>query len=87
MRALDEGLELRPSGRDMRFALEVAIGMKQSHARGGARVELPIADRDAIIHPHPYQAFGGDVAGFQSLFPKYTAPSFENHLRQGYIHS
>jgi len=59
MRALNEGLELRPSGRDMRFALEV--------------------------HPHPYQAFGGDVAGFQSLFPKYTAPSFENHLRQSYI--
>lgn len=85
VRALRDGSEPRPSARDMRFALEVAIGMKQSAVRDGERVELPIEDREALIHPHPYQAFGGDIAGFQSLFPKYTAPSFENHLQQSYM--
>ena len=83
--AYQEGVRPRPNPEDMRFALEAAIGLKQSHHRGHAKVDLPLNDRSAKIWPHPYRAFGGDVAGFSSLYPKYQAPSLENHKMNEYI--
>jgi predicted dehydrogenase len=37
------------SGADGLAALEVAIGLRESHRRGGARVALPLADRGLAI--------------------------------------
>ncbi len=37
------------SGDDGRAALEVAIAMRESHRRGGVRVDLPLADRSLMI--------------------------------------
>ena len=85
VRAHADGGGVRPNAEDMGFALEVAVGMKQSAAAGHQRVSLPIKDRSAAIHLHPYRALGGDIAGYGSLWPKYVAPSFENHLNQAYI--
>ncbi len=79
------GTPLRPNAEDMRFALEAAIGLKQSAAADHQPIPLPIADRSACIHLHPYRALGGDIAGYNSLYPKYQAPSFAMHLRNGYI--
>jgi predicted dehydrogenase len=85
VRAYEEGERLRPDPEDMRFALEAAVGLKQSHHSDHARVSLPNSDRSSKIWPHPYRSYGGDVAGFQSLWPKYESPSLENHLRNLYI--
>jgi predicted dehydrogenase len=38
------------SGEDGRAALEVAIGLRESHRRGHCRVDLPLADRSLAIH-------------------------------------
>ena len=32
-----------------RAALEVAVGLRESHRRGGAKVDLPLADRNLGI--------------------------------------
>ena len=37
--------EPKNSGRRVAVAIEVEIALKQSSARGGARVDLPLADR------------------------------------------
>jgi hypothetical protein len=37
--------EPKNSGRRVAMALEVEVAMKESSRRGGARVELPLADR------------------------------------------
>jgi predicted dehydrogenase len=42
---LETGKEPNCSGDDARAALEVAIALRESHRRGGARVDLPLADR------------------------------------------
>ena len=46
--AIEEGREHRSSGVDGRWALEMIMGTYESHRRGGARVGLPLAERD---HP------------------------------------
>jgi predicted dehydrogenase len=46
--AIEEGREHRSSGVDGRWALEMIMGVYESHRRGGARVALPLAERD---HP------------------------------------
>jgi predicted dehydrogenase len=43
--AIEEGREHRSSGRDGRWALEMIMGVYESHRRGGARVPLPLQDR------------------------------------------
>ena len=43
--AAETGQPPRCSGDDGRAALEVAVGLRESHRRGGAKVELPLADR------------------------------------------
>ena len=43
--AIEEGREHRSSGADGRWALEMIMGVYESHRRGGARVELPLAFR------------------------------------------
>jgi predicted dehydrogenase len=45
MRARDQGTELSPSGDNGRTALEMILGLYQSHREGGRRVALPLADR------------------------------------------
>lgn len=42
---LESGKEPNCTGEDARAALEVAIALRESHRRGGARVDLPLADR------------------------------------------
>ncbi|MFH1570921.1 MAG: Gfo/Idh/MocA family oxidoreductase [Gemmatimonadota bacterium] len=65
--AFASGSEPLSSGDDYRHALETAIALKLSAARGHARVALPLADRTHRLLPHPYRLFGGDVAGWQSI--------------------
>ena len=48
--AIEEGREHRGSGRDGRWALEMIMGVYESHRRDGTRVPLPLADRG-----HPLQ--------------------------------
>ena len=43
--AAETGQPPKCSGDDGRAALEVAVGLRESHRRGGAKVNLPLADR------------------------------------------
>jgi hypothetical protein len=45
MAAIAEGREHRSSGRDGRWALEMIMGVYESHRRDGARVALPLTHR------------------------------------------
>ena len=47
--SIDAGRENRSSGEDGRAALEIALATYSSHARGGARVPLPLAARDLTV--------------------------------------
>jgi hypothetical protein len=42
--------EPKNSGRRIAVALEVEVALKQSSARGGERVELPLEDRSLGLH-------------------------------------
>jgi len=46
---IETGKQPNCSGEDGRHALEVAIGMRESHRRGGTRVDLPLEDRSLRI--------------------------------------
>ncbi len=46
---LETGKEPACSGEDGRAALEVAIALRESHRRGGVRVDLPLANRELRI--------------------------------------
>jgi predicted dehydrogenase len=48
--AVSEGREPRCSGRDGLAALEIAMALRESHRRGGTRVDLPLQDRSLCIH-------------------------------------
>lgn len=48
--AIEAGREHWSNGRDGRWALEMIMGVYESHRRGGARVDLPLGQRD-----HPLQ--------------------------------
>jgi hypothetical protein len=45
LRAIESGGEPLCNGEAGRQALEIAIALRESHRRGGARVDLPLADR------------------------------------------
>lgn len=45
VRCIATGEEPSCSGDDARHSLEIAIALRESHRRGGTRVELPLADR------------------------------------------
>lgn len=47
--AVENGHPPRCSGEDGRAALEVAIALRESHRRGGVRVDLPLEDRGLKI--------------------------------------
>ncbi len=47
--AAEAGHSPRCSGEDGRKALEIAIAMRESHRRGGVRVDLPLTDRSLRI--------------------------------------
>jgi predicted dehydrogenase len=47
---IEEGRESRSSGQDGRAALELAMAVYQSHAQAGARVGLPLQDRELAVH-------------------------------------
>lgn len=49
MNAIETGQPPRCSGEDGLAALEVAMALRESHRRGGAKVELPLADRSLRI--------------------------------------
>ncbi len=51
--------EPKCSGVDGRAVLEIAVGMRESHRRGGVRVDLPLADRSLQIRSA--ETLGGDV--------------------------
>ena len=46
---LDQGTEPLCPGEYGREALEIAIGLRESHRRGGEKIELPLADRGLTI--------------------------------------
>jgi hypothetical protein len=60
MQARDQGTELSPSGSKGRTALEMILGLYQSHREDGRRVALPLADRR---HPLETWRSEGDAAG------------------------
>ncbi len=47
--AIENGGSPKCSGEDGRAALEIAIALRESHRRGGVKVELPIEDRSLRI--------------------------------------
>lgn len=47
---IEEGRENRSSGQDGRAALELALAVYQSHARGGVQVTLPLQDRELAVN-------------------------------------
>ena len=57
--AIETGQPPRCSGRDGRDALEIAIAMRESHRRGGVKVDLPIEDRSLLIRS--LEAIRGDL--------------------------
>jgi hypothetical protein len=50
LEAVEQGRPPRCSGDDGLAALEVAMALRESHRRGGVKVELPVADRSLAIH-------------------------------------
>ena len=59
--------EVPCSGEDYLRALETAIALVHSAARGGERIGLPLEDRSLKLYPHPYRLHGGDRAGWESI--------------------
>lgn len=49
--AVDEGIEPRCSGRDNAAALEITIGLRESHRRNFDAVSLPVENRSLAIYP------------------------------------
>ena len=49
VKAIETGSDPRCSAEDGRKALEIAIALRESHRRGGRRVDLPLADRSLQI--------------------------------------
>ena len=49
VRCIESGAQPRCSAEDGRKALEIAIALRESHRRGGRRVDLPLADRSLRI--------------------------------------
>lgn len=47
--SVENGGEPKCSGRDGRTALEIAIALRESHRRGGTKIQLPIKDRKLQI--------------------------------------
>lgn len=50
LEGLRTGKEPNCNGEAGRHALEIAVGLRESHRRGGQRVELPLADRSLRIN-------------------------------------
>ena len=50
--ALDQGIEPRCSGGNMRQVLEIAIGLRESHRNRFAPISFPIQDRSLKIVPN-----------------------------------
>src|SRR3712207_1793702 len=46
---IETGKQPNCSGEEGRHVLEIAIAMRESHRRGGQRVDLPLADRSLRI--------------------------------------
>ena len=67
MRAVASGGEAECSGHDYRQALEIAIAIKQSAARGNQRISLPLEDRSLRLFPHLYRLEGGDVIPWEKV--------------------
>jgi len=66
MRAVGKD-EAECSGHDYRQALEIAIAIKQSAARGNQRISLPLEDRSLRLFPHLYRLQGGDVIPWEKV--------------------
>ena len=50
--SLETGVPLKvTTGDDLRHALEIAIGLRESHRRGHAPVKFPIEDRSLVMQP------------------------------------
>ena len=49
MNCIETGEDSRCSGEDAREALEVAVAVRESHRKGGGRVDLPLGDRSLGI--------------------------------------
>jgi predicted dehydrogenase len=61
MSCVENGAEPLSSGEDGRHDLEVAIALRESHRRGGVRVDLPITDRSQRIISYEVMRFGDDL--------------------------
>ena len=54
--SLEKGVALKvTTGDDLRHALEIAIGLRESHRRGHAAVKFPLEDRSLIMHPEKWR--------------------------------
>ena len=52
MNCIETGQDSRCTGEDAREALEIAIAVRESHRKGGGRVDLPVEDRSLGIVSH-----------------------------------
>ena len=53
-------------GDDLRYALEIAIGLRESARRNQARVDLPIEDRSIVMYPEKWRwYYKKDVYGVE----------------------
>ena len=52
MNCIETGEDSRCTGEDAREALEIAIAVRESHRKGGGRVDLPVEDRSLGIVSH-----------------------------------
>jgi predicted dehydrogenase len=59
VRCIETGKKPNCSGEDGRAALEVAIAMRESHRRGGCRIDLPLGDRSLQIRS--YESLRGEL--------------------------
>ena len=64
--AVENGGEAICSAADFRQALEIAIALKRSCARGHERVHLPLEDRSLRLFPCPHRLSGGDIVGWKA---------------------
>ena len=62
LECIETGDEPTADGESARQALEIAIAMRESHRRGGVRIDLPLADRSLLMQSSETLADGEPAA-------------------------
>ncbi|MBM3934605.1 MAG: Gfo/Idh/MocA family oxidoreductase [SAR202 cluster bacterium] len=76
--SVDKGVPSKCSGNDLRKALELAIGIRESHRRGITPVKFPLEDRSLKIIPSARRMVGRRISESTDSFLK----SIKNHKKE-----